>query len=100
VIDEVHGLRSFDLRDLLGFVDGTENLPDLSAWDALPVEEQERAIGTTKLSDIELRGDVRPSNSPVALNSIVDEDGTEYRIVRYNMPFGRVGWTRTAPTEG
>ena len=25
VIDEVHGFRSFDERDLLGFVDGTEN---------------------------------------------------------------------------
>ena len=27
VVDEVHGFRSFDQRDLLGFVDGTEN-PD------------------------------------------------------------------------
>ena len=25
VVDEVHGFRSFDERDLLGFVDGTEN---------------------------------------------------------------------------
>src|SRR5262249_39001427 len=25
VVDEVHGFRSFDLRDVLGFVDGTEN---------------------------------------------------------------------------
>lgn len=25
VVDEVHGFRSFDSRDLLGFVDGTEN---------------------------------------------------------------------------
>ena len=80
----MHGFRSFDERDLLGFVDGTENpegaaaraavligeedpafaggsyvivqkyLHDLDAWDALPVEEQERAIGRTKLDDIEL----------------------------------------------
>jgi putative iron-dependent peroxidase len=27
VTDEVHGFKSFDERDLLGFVDGTEN-PD------------------------------------------------------------------------
>ncbi|KAA0994623.1 peroxidase, partial [Pseudonocardia sp. EV170527-09] len=27
VVDEVHGFRFFDNRDLLGFVDGTEN-PD------------------------------------------------------------------------
>ena len=25
VVDEVQGFRSFDARDLLGFVDGTEN---------------------------------------------------------------------------
>ncbi len=121
VIDEVHGFRSFDERDLLGFVDGTENpegiaasdavvigeedpefaggcyvvvqkyLHDMEAWDALPVEQQELAIGRTKLSDIELPDDVKPANSHVALNTIVDDDGTEHQIVRLNMPFGRVG---------
>lgn len=121
VVDEVHGFKSFDERDLLGFVDGTENpegaaavdavligdedaefaggsyvviqkyLHDLGAWDALPVEEQERAIGRTKLSDIELPDDVKPANSHVALNTIVDDDGEQRQIVRFNMPFGRVG---------
>ena len=121
VIDEVHGFRSFDQRDLLGFVDGTENpegveaveavvigeedrafaggsyvlvqkyLHDLGAGDALPVEEQERAIGRTKLSDIEMADDVKPANSHVALTTIVGEDGEEQQIVRFNMPFGRVG---------
>jgi porphyrinogen peroxidase len=121
VVDEVHGFRSFDERDLLGFVDGTENpegvaarsavligeedpefagasyvvvqkyLHDLDAWDALPVEEQERAIGRTKLNDIELPDDVKPANSHVALNVIVDENGEERQIMRLNMPFGRVG---------
>jgi len=121
VIDEVHGFRSFDERDLLGFVDGTENpdgaaavnsvvigdedapfaggsyvvvqkyLHDLRAWDAIPVEEQERAIGRTKLSDIELPDEVKPTNSHVALNTIVDEDGEQRQIMRFNMPFGRVG---------
>ena len=120
-IDEVHGFRSFDLRDVLGFVDGTENpsgqaasdavligdedpdfeggtyvvvqkyLHDLPGWDALSVEEQERAIGRTKLSDIELSDDDKPSNAHVALNTITDDDGNERQIVRYNMPFGRVG---------
>ena len=33
---------------------------DLGTWDALPVEEQERAIGRTKLSDIELPDDASP----------------------------------------
>jgi porphyrinogen peroxidase len=121
VVDEVHGFRSFDERDLLGFVDGTENpegaaarsavvigeedaqfaggtyvivqkyLHDLAAWDALPVEAQERAIGRTKLSDLELADDVKPSNSHVALTTIEESDGTERQIVRLNMPFGRVG---------
>jgi putative iron-dependent peroxidase len=121
VVDEVHGFRSFDERDLLGFVDGTENpegdaaraavlvgdedpafaggsyvavqkyLHDLDAWDALPVEEQERAIGRTKLSDIELPDEQKPADSHVVLNTIVGEDGEERQIVRLNMPFGHVG---------
>ncbi|KRF10873.1 Dyp-type peroxidase [Nocardioides sp. Soil796] len=121
VEDEVHGFRYFDERDLLGFVDGTENpegtaaeaavhigdedaafaggsyvvvqkyLHDLVAWNALPVEAQERAIGRHKLSDIEMPDDVKPSNSHVALNTIVDENGVERQIMRDNMPFGNVG---------
>jgi putative iron-dependent peroxidase len=122
VCDEVHGFKYFDERDLLGFVDGTENptgqaaiaaatvaasadpdfaggsyvivqkyLHDLTTWNALPVEEQERVVGRTKLSDIELADDVKPANSHVALNTITDGDGTERQIVRDNMPFGRVG---------
>jgi porphyrinogen peroxidase len=121
VVDEVHGFRSFDERDLLGFVDGTENpegdaaraaaligdedpsfaggsyvivqkyLHDLKSWDALPVEQQERAVGRTKLNDIELPDDVKPANSHVALNTIVGEDGQEQQILRFNMPFGAVG---------
>jgi porphyrinogen peroxidase len=121
VMDEVHGFKSFDERDLLGFVDGTENpegaaaraavmigdedpefaggsyvivqkyVHDLPAWDALPIEQQELAMGRTKLSDLELSDDVKPADSHVALNTIVDEDGEERQIVRFNMPFGRVG---------
>jgi putative iron-dependent peroxidase len=121
VVDETHGFKYFDERDLMGFVDGTENptgpdaidaatiggedpgfaggsyvivqkyLHDLRAWDALPVEEQERVIGRTKLSDIELADDVKPANSHVALNTITGADGTERQIVRDNMPFGRLG---------
>jgi len=121
VVDEVHGFRSFDERDLLGFVDGTENpegakarssvvideqdpgfaggsyvvvqkyLHDLSAWDALPVAEQERAVGREKLSDIEIPDEVKATNSHVALTTIEDDDGEERQIVRLNMPFGTVG---------
>jgi putative iron-dependent peroxidase len=121
VQDEVHGFRHFEARDLLGFVDGSENptgplrqaavlvgdedpdfaggtytivqkyVHDLTAWNALPVEAQEKVIGRTKASNIELPDDVKPDNSHVALNTIVDEDGDERQILRDNMPFGRVG---------
>jgi putative iron-dependent peroxidase len=117
--DEVQAFRYFDARDVLGFVDGTENptgreasdavlveaedepefaggsyvvvqkyLHNMSAWNELPVEEQERVIGRRKLSDIELADDVKPANSHVALNTITDPDGTEQAILRDNMPFG------------
>jgi len=120
VVDEVHGFRYFDERDLLGFVDGTENpsgsaaetavtigdedpsyaggsyvivqkyLHDMDAWNALTVEEQERVIGRAKLSNVEMADDVKPSNSHVALNTIIDADGTQRQILRDNMPFGSV----------
>jgi porphyrinogen peroxidase len=121
IVDETHGFRYFDERDLLGFVDGTESptglaavraatiadqdpdfaggsyvivqkyLHDLQAWNALSVAEQERVIGRTKLDDIELPDDVKAPNSHLVLNTIVDADGQEQQIVRDNMPFGAVG---------
>jgi porphyrinogen peroxidase len=120
VVDEVHGFSYFDERDLLGFVDGTENpsgaaavraaiigaeepayaggsyvivqkyLHDLGGWNALPVEEQEKIIGRTKVDDIELADDVKPSFAHNALNTI-EVDGNEIKILRDNMPFGSVG---------
>jgi len=119
-VDEVHGFRYFDDRDLLGFVDGTENprgaavidatliggedaafaggsyvivqkyLHDLGAWNTLSTEAQERIIGRTKLSDIELDDAIKPTSAHSALTTIV-EDGKEVKILRDNMPFGRVG---------
>jgi putative iron-dependent peroxidase len=116
--DEVHGFRYFDDRDLMGFVDGTENprgddataavlvgdedaafaggsyvivqkyLHDLAGWNALSTEVQERIIGRTKLSDIELDDSVKPTSAHNALTTIV-EDGKEVKILRDNMPFGR-----------
>jgi len=121
VVDETHGFRFFDERDLLGFVDGTENpegaaaasaaligaadsgfaggsyvivqkyLHDMNAWNALSTEDQERVIGRSKLSDIEMPDDVKPANSHVAVNTIEDPDGTQQQILRANMPFGELG---------
>lgn len=121
IVDEVHGFRFFDNRDLMGFVDGTEN-PDgpiavsataigdedpdfaggsyvhvqkyvhnMDAWNSLTVTEQERVIGRTKLEDIELSDEAKPADSHLALNVIEDADGNELKIVRHNMPFGEIG---------
>jgi porphyrinogen peroxidase len=118
-VDEVHGFRYFDDRDLIGFVDGTENpsgqaaidaayigaedeaftggtyvivqkyLHDLAGWNALSTEAQERIIGRSKLSDIELDDAVKPTYAHNALAKVVI-DGKEIKIIRDNMPFGSV----------
>lgn len=119
-VDEVHGFRFFDLRSIVGFVDGTENpqgdeairatlvgdedrafaggsyvlvqkyLHDMTAWNALTTEEQEGVIGRTKLSDIELEDSVKPAYAHNAVSKLV-EDGVEIKILRDNMPFGEAG---------
>jgi porphyrinogen peroxidase len=119
-VEEVHGFRYFDDRDLLGFVDGTENprgqeaidavligdedaafaggsyvitqkyVHDVAGWNALSTEAQERIIGRTKLSDIELDDSVKPTSAHNALTTIT-ENGEERAILRDNMPFGEVG---------
>jgi putative iron-dependent peroxidase len=116
-VDEVHGFRYFDDRDLLGFVDGTENprgpavteaaiigdedpafaggsyvivqkyLHDMDGWNALSTEAQERIIGREKLSDIELDDNVKPTSAHSAL-TVISENGRELKILRDNMPFG------------
>src|SRR5580693_1471616 len=120
-VDEAQGFRYFEDRDLIGFVDGTENprgtvaleaalvsdedasfaggsyvivqkyLHDMKAWNALSTEAQERIIGRKKLSDIELDDSVKPASAHSALTVIV-EDGKEVKILRDNMPFGRPGY--------
>jgi porphyrinogen peroxidase len=120
LVDETHGFQYFEDRDLLGFVDGTENprgvaalnaalvagedpqfaggsyviiqkyLHDMSRWNVLSTEEQERIIGRRKLSDIELSDEVKPSSAHSALTTIV-EGGKEVKILRDNMPFGSPG---------
>ncbi|MCB1447194.1 MAG: Dyp-type peroxidase [Rhizobiaceae bacterium] len=118
--DEVHGFGYFDDRDLIGFVDGTENpvgeaaaaatiigaedpdfaggsyvivqkyLHDLAAWNRVPVAEQERIVGREKLSDIELDEAAKPSYAHNVLTNIV-ENGEQLEILRDNMPFGDIG---------
>ncbi|GGK49603.1 Dyp-type peroxidase [Nocardia camponoti] len=63
----------------------------LEKWEALTIEEQERVIGRTKLSDYELPDSVKPPSSHIIMNTINDPDGVQRQIVRANMPFGTVG---------
>jgi putative iron-dependent peroxidase len=118
-VDETHGFRYFDDRDLTGFVDGTENptgaesldativgdedppfaggsyvmvqkyIHDMPAWHKLSTEAQEGIIGRTKLDDIELDDAIKPPYAHNELTTLV-ENGTEVKILRHNMPFGRV----------
>jgi putative iron-dependent peroxidase len=100
-------------RDLTGFVDGSENpslidapeaalIPagtpgeagsillmqkwkhDTTAWESLPVDQQELVMGRRKLDSVEL--DDKPSDSHVA-STDQDQFG---KIFRRNMPYGTV----------
>jgi len=113
---EVHGWTYWDDRDLTGFIDGTENpsltlapevalvpdgapgaggsvdliqkwVHDVTAWEALPVREQEKVIGRTKNDSTELVEEVRGPHSHVSRNVIVEHD-EEQHIFRRNTPFG------------
>ncbi|MBE2277272.1 MAG: Dyp-type peroxidase [Rhodobacteraceae bacterium] len=118
VRDETQGFKFFDNRDLLGFVDGTENpvgpalteavvigtedavfaggsyvivqkyLHDMARWEAMPVEQQERVIGRHKLSDIEFPDPEKASFAHNVLTNIEDAEGNPLEILRDNMPFG------------
>jgi putative iron-dependent peroxidase len=121
VVDETVGFRYFDIRDLLGFVDGTANpvgpavpdsiliaeedassaggsyiviqkyVHDLKAWRALSTEQQEAIIGRTKLDNIELDDAASGQQAHKTLATIEDENGDEHSILRDNMPFGSPG---------
>jgi putative iron-dependent peroxidase len=84
-------------------------LHDVAGWNALPTETQERIIGRTKLSDIELDAATKPSSAHSAL-TVIEENGREIKILRDNMPFGQasqgdfgtyfIGYSRSPrPTE-
>jgi len=108
-----------DSRDLTGFIDGTANpmtheapiaalIPEgqpgeggshvlvmrwvhnLEAFEALPVKEQERVFGRTKLSSRELEGAAKPPDAHIARVEIEDEAGEELPIYRRSVPYGTV----------
>lgn len=120
VVDETSGFRYFDVRDLLGFVDGTANpvgnalaestligdedpenaggsyvvvqkyLHTLDQWESLTTEQQEVIIGRKKANNVELDDAESGQKSHKTLSTIV-VDGVEHDILRDNMPFGSPG---------
>ncbi|MFE1665616.1 Dyp-type peroxidase [Microbacterium sp. P02] len=121
VVDETVGFRSFDDRDLLGFVDGTANpvgpaLPDstlvgdedaafaggsyvvvqkylhpIRQWQSLTTEQQEAIIGRTKADNIELDDAAEDAQKAHKTLSTIVDDQGEHDILRDNMPFGSPG---------
>ncbi|GMG47802.1 unnamed protein product [Aspergillus oryzae var. brunneus] len=118
VIDQTVGFRYFDVRDLLGFVDGTANpvgpsvsdtilvaeedtsgtggsyivvqkyVHDLQAWKSLSSEKQEAIIGRTKWENIELDDADEGQQQSHKSLATIEENGEEHEILRDNMPFG------------
>jgi putative iron-dependent peroxidase len=119
--DEVHGFRYFDARDLLGFVDGTENPRDQEAVDAALIRPEidpayagcSYVIVQKYAHDLDAWNNLptevqekiigRKKLSDIELDDAVKptsahsalttivENGAEQKILRDNMPFGRAG---------
>jgi putative iron-dependent peroxidase len=117
VLDEVHGFKYRDGRDLTGFIDGTENpkgkartavalvggedaafaggsyvftqryVHDLARWTALPVREQEGVVGRRKPDSKELSDAAKPPTAHIA-RTVIEENGEELEIVRHSFPYG------------
>lgn len=115
IIDDVQCFKYLDDRDLIDFVDGTENpkgnervhwvineeepynggsyltvqkyIDRQEKWDALSTEEQEGVIGRTKMDDIEIEDEKK---KPYAHNvkSKVTIEGEEKKMFRQNRVFG------------
>ncbi|MBK6026950.1 Dyp-type peroxidase [Brevundimonas nasdae] len=121
VTDEVHGFRYFDDRDLLGFVDGTENPVEQDAIDATviqPADDPGFAGGSyvivqkylhdldkwnaipverqEKIVGREKLSDIEldEATKPSFAHNVltnIEENGEQLQILRDNMPFGDVG---------
>ncbi len=117
LIEDIQGFKYLDNRDMIDFVDGTENpIDDERAaavlvgheqplvsggsyltvqryvdreelWDAQTTEDQEKTVGRTKMDNVELDDDVKPAWAHNA-KSKVEENGEEVMMFRQNRPFG------------
>jgi putative iron-dependent peroxidase len=116
-VTDVTGWPYQRLRDLTGFIDGTENPPLVEApavvavpdgepgagssvvliqqwshdprWLTLDTRAQELVIGRTKADSVELDEAEMPPDSHVSRN-VIEENGEELEIFRRNTPYGGV----------
>ena len=119
VMDEVHGFRYLDSRDLTGFIDGTENpkgkerakvaligaedsafaggsyvftqryIHNLKKWAGVPRKDQEKVIGRRKRDSKELSEKDKPPTAHIS-RVVIEERGEELEIVRHSFPYGTV----------
>jgi putative iron-dependent peroxidase len=117
VLEEVHGFRYLEGRDLTGFIDGTENptgrgraeaaligpedrafaggayvftqryVHDLARWTQLSTKEQEAVIGRRKRDSVELSDRAKPATAHIA-RVVIEENGEELEILRRSYPYG------------
>ncbi|KGT92551.1 peroxidase [Erwinia typographi] len=120
IVEETHGFRWVEERDLSGFVDGTENPQgeqrplvaliaegenaggsyvfsqrwqhNLSMFNRLAVNRQEQIIGRSKQDNEELEGDARPATSHVSRVDL-KEEGKGLKILRQSLPYGTASGT-------
>lgn len=116
VVDETKGFRYFEGRAIIGFIDGTEApavedaapyalvgeedkefingsyafaqkwLHNMDIWQHLKTEEQEKAVGREKFTDIELKDEDKLQNAHNVASKL-EQDGEEQKIIRMNVPF-------------
>ena len=117
LIEDIQGYKYLDNRDMIDFVDGTENpvgderveavlveddaeihqgasylhvqryVDKQAEWDKQTTEYQEQVIGRTKMDNVELSDAERPAWAHNA-KSKVEIDGEEIKMLRQNRPYG------------
>ncbi|ABZ75658.1 Dyp-type peroxidase family [Shewanella halifaxensis HAW-EB4] len=115
--EDIQGYKYLDNRDMIDFVDGTENptgnerteavlvaedvalhqggsylhvqryIDRQGLWDKQSTEYQEQVVGRTKMDNVELTDDVKPAWAHNA-KSKVEIDGEEIKMLRQNRPYG------------
>lgn len=118
IVEDVQGFSYREDRDMIDFVDGTENpvdeeraeavlvaqedpawsdgsyittqryVHDLSSWNALPVTQQEAVIGRSKQDNIEFSAADREPYAHINKGKSTDAQGNEVAMYRQNMPYG------------